>query len=359
MEQYITNLFNEYIKSVPKFDSRNIAIIDGENLLGYYKLEPTNIACKEAMFGPILEFLYQTNAIDSDSLIIIICKRNHECLNMTFKKIKHYSKYIHILSITEKDVIVNINNSAINLKTIHDKDRQTYNDPRNHFIKGFDDFIGTFIFNYLFYIGVNVINSLSYYSGDNFLDAFSYVNYNKFYYGPNEYSSYLGFHSIDVYSTDTNKKYTLLNNNQLYYMFEMTKNYYKKETIMGTPICNFFNNYLTDTIRSCKDRNIDLQIHILGNSDRKRIIQDALIKKDEETKLFKTNKSLNIFLQQQPQQPQQQPIQWYPIKSQINDTQQQPMQWYPIKSLVGGSNDINGKGYEKYKNKYVYLKNIE
>ena len=85
IDEYINQLFVKYIISIQDKKNRNIAIIDGENLLGYYKLKNTVMTCLDTLFNPILDLLSQVNAIDQNSLLIIIHKRDKKLFQYYFR----------------------------------------------------------------------------------------------------------------------------------------------------------------------------------------------------------------------------------------------------------------------------------
>lgn len=165
---------------------KKIIIIDGENMIDYYSYEYNHSSrwtrgrCSDNTFtyNIITKYIESMSDNFKDNLIFLILKQEISCcilLNDHIKKEKQ-TKYFNILSVRNSDVICKflINDRFFELfdlesfrqyfsNTFPDERRQTYNphlfckiesnDSRhsyrkkhtNHFIKGFDDFIGQLI----------------------------------------------------------------------------------------------------------------------------------------------------------------------------------------------------------------------
>lgn len=285
---YLDQIFNEYIERVPIF-SRNIAIIDGENLLGYY-VDPSGqlmqIECGKSMYAPIFEVLEASKAINKDTFIVITQKRNNDLCAVKELELIKGNPSVYIFVIEDNDVVININGKQVNLNVVKSITGKSFNLPKNHYIKGFDDFIGYYIFTYLYQLSkepFKSVNSVFYYSGDIFKDYNSYIAPLPYVLAPSDRSRFNGeteiqfdgFHKINVYSAKNNQIYQLVNTQSVRFTLTKSENEYSRETIKAEDICKYFEvNSPDKTIRICRNT-ANLQIHILGNpSNTETILQE-------------------------------------------------------------------------------------
>ncbi len=338
MNDYIKEIYNKYIQSVNNKQLRNIAIIDGENLHGYDILTKNILPCHEPLYNPILDVLTKSKAIDKNSLIFIINKRYETCTNQQLQFIKSFADNVYLFSIAYNNVAINLNNNFNStILTLNQLSNSQLNDTRNHYIKGFDDFIGFYIFAYLYQISQNEINSISFYTGDNLTDVSSYINNKQFYINDINMNTFNfgGFYQINIYSANTAKYYTLYNTQEISNLIENAEKKRTKSTIPNSAVCEYFKRSGLNPVRICATSHTNLQIHILGNSDRQKVMLRGL------GTIFEP---LSSFLT--PSQP-------------MNEINPNKPIWYTIKKdkqFIGNNKKNYYAKYLKYKTKYHSLK---